>query len=168
MRQAHKPLIALVTTALNPASEYNILDLGCGSGYLLRSVRQNIPRCHLHGLDNDLARVCSARSLLATTNSTLIVGSMFDPVVLRQLGRQKLTFLMPGRLVEAGRPRSRELVRWLQDNSDFLLLYCYGDWCSRYESVISLSRSGGLVIGRIEHASQSSVLVKSLNCRFRE
>jgi ubiquinone/menaquinone biosynthesis C-methylase UbiE len=67
----HSEMIKLVTTNLeNPAA---VLDVGCGTGRLLRSVARQWPQAGVHGIDLSKNMISQARQLL--TSGTFQIAS---------------------------------------------------------------------------------------------
>ena len=146
MDNAHKPIVELAVATLF-GSGGKILDLGCGNGALLKKIYEANPETVPFGIEFESSRVEHARMLLPEFADHLICGDMFEEDLLWSGDRRyALVILMPGRLVEAGPERSAALKERLKKHCDYLLVYAYGDWLSRYENLADLAQKAGIVL----------------------
>ena len=144
MDVAHKPIVDLAARTLSGRAG-NILDLGCGNGVLLRKICEASPGRVPFGLDIDPERIAHAREILPAFVENFLCGNMLEEERIWAAGRRyDLVILMPGRLVEAGPERVpwfRERVVALAEN---VLVYAYGDWLTRFNTLGGLAQAAGL------------------------
>jgi SAM-dependent methyltransferase len=151
MRQAHLPLIRTATSFLASMRHPRVLDLGCGSGYFLRCLRQQFD-AEVYGIDVDPLRVHRARQLLLLGEDRLWPCDMFSLPLTARYVRFDLIYFMPGRLLEVTGSRRALLLQWIELHADRVALYCYGDWSSRFGGVRGICAELGIrVIDRDGH-----------------
>ena len=144
MEAAHAPIVAAATRLLGSAGG-DVLDLGCGNGALLRTIRAAAPGAIPFGIDRDPGRIAHARELHPGFAGHFRVGDLLDPESPWAAERRyALILLMPGRLVEAGPDKAARLRESLARSGTRLLVYAYGDWLTRYGSLRALAETAGL------------------------
>lgn len=133
MNQAHEVVLRALPVSTNGGT---LLDLGCGSGRLLKraETRGYVGR----GIEVDASRA-------ADPESRVVVGSLFDVTLWDE--SYDVVALMPGRLVESGvtEEMAQAVRNALTRRAKYLLLYAYGDWMER-ETLPELARRAGFVV----------------------
>lgn len=135
MERAHR-----VITSVLPAGPRSVLDLGCGNGLLARKLAG--VKGKAFGVELDDGRAQRARKYL----DDVARGDLFSV----DWGRWRpvdLVILMPGRLVES--PSDNLLfklgrVMGIGPGGELKLVYAYGDWLERYDSLEELCRAAGM------------------------
>lgn len=129
MEKAHRVIASVL-----PAGPRSVLDLGCGNGLLARQLASADGKAF--GIEFDKGRAERAKQHL----DGVICGDFFEQN-LEQWGSVDLVVLMPGRLVEEP---DEGFVSKLRTVSKQLLVYGYGDWLDRYESLEELCHVAGM------------------------
>jgi SAM-dependent methyltransferase len=150
--QAHRPLLDLIPQV---AQGGNIVDLGCGNGVLLKALRDHYPNFIPYGVDVNPAAIGHAKQLLPEFADHFVVGDLFDYRLPRGVD---IVLLMPGRLLEVPVYRASLLLSSLRKSQATVIAYAYGDWVTRYGSLVGLCKEAGLrlrdapVVGAISQA----------------
>jgi hypothetical protein len=130
MRAAHRVVLDAVAVVA-PAS---LLDLGAGSGALLRRAQDELGIGAILGIEADAARAGSV--------PWLRVGDLFDVAWADR--RYDVVLVMPGRLVE--RPGDAPALRAaLRQSARVVVAYAYGDWLTRPGGLLALCEAAGLL-----------------------
>jgi release factor glutamine methyltransferase len=82
-RPETEELVEMILTLIPPASELNILDVGCGSGVIGLSLAAKRPQCHVSLVDISPAALDLSRtnaSKLIITNVTFLQSDLLDSV----------------------------------------------------------------------------------------
>ncbi|NEQ66796.1 MAG: hypothetical protein F6K21_15080 [Symploca sp. SIO2D2] len=157
MENAHKPIVELAANTLADCGG-NVLDLGCGNGVLLKKICEANSEAIPFGIEIDSSRVKHTPLLLPEFADNFICGDMFeDDSLWSDSRRYKLAILMPGRLIEAGSERSAKLKEQLKKHCDNLLVYAYGEWLTRYESLTGLAHKAGILLLASEADAKASL-----------
>lgn len=144
MDAAHRAIVELALRKL-PEAGGNVLDLGCGNGALLEKLHTANPKLIPYGIEVDASRFEHISVLLPQFAEHFFPGDLFaDERVWAAERRYTLALLMPGRLLEVEPDRSQWLRKRLQQYCDYLLVYAYGDWLTRYANLAGLAERAGL------------------------
>lgn len=133
MDEAHETLLRALS-ALLPERGDSFLDLGCGTGRLMERIASD--GWNVAGIELDDARAGAARTAVRR-------GNILD----LPLWDQHFTVVgvMPGRLLEGATPEQCEAFRAaLRRRADYVLLYAYGDWLTRFGGLRPLLDAAGL------------------------
>lgn len=153
MKAAHQPIIDVANGILAGKSG-NIIDLGCGNGFLLKSICAANPGLVPFGIDRDPERIRNARMLLADSQQNFVAGDLFDDEHLWTMSRRYACgILMPARLLEAGFERASWLRRKLESHCDTLLVYAYADALRRWGTLEIIAAKVGL---RLQNPEQKA------------
>lgn len=137
MDASHQPLVDAVKELPFTGS---VLDLGSGSGTLLEKLAAGREGIVMYGVEMDEQR--AARSQARLPHARIAAGSMFGPTW--EEARYGLVILMPGRLMAVDETTRAAFLRKLHSRADHVLLYAYGDWLEKYDSVLHLAKEAGL------------------------
>jgi SAM-dependent methyltransferase len=80
MEEHHLPITLPVLDRMNIRAEDNILDVGCGSGWLARLLAERVPDGRVVGLDVSDEMIRRARQNLADTENVLFVVAGADEI----------------------------------------------------------------------------------------
>jgi SAM-dependent methyltransferase len=140
MFKSHEPMLNAAETVLTDEVG-NILDLGCGNGWLLATLSKRFTRrLTPFGIDQVAARIERARQLNAGDDSRFRVGDLFSAPSLWPTTRFDLTFLMAGRLHDQPYAKVAPLLAYLKSNTTNLLLYAYDDWIERWGDISQIAQ----------------------------
>ncbi len=145
MKTAHHPIVQAICRSVEQQQEGAVLDLGCGNGALLASVRRLNPRIQPFGVDRNPKAVAHAGRLLPDDADRFFCGDLFKLAKSWSGKRYSIILLTPGRLLEVEDREGAKLRSWLQSSSAKLLLYAYGDWLQREGGLASLARKAGFL-----------------------
>ena len=152
MEQAHAALVdgcmGIVMDCAAPTPR--ILDLGCGNGALLRSLREKLSMqgrdSVLYGIDSNPMSVAHSKRILVGDRATILRGDMFDRAL--PIWSDSLPFdvaiLMPGRLSEVDVERRTAFLRALGSNARHIVCYCYSEWATNETHFEELIERSGL------------------------
>jgi SAM-dependent methyltransferase len=75
LEEEHLPIVLPVLDQMNLAPDENVLDLGCGTGWLVRLISERVPQGRVVGVDISDEMVRSARkSHVALENAMFVIG----------------------------------------------------------------------------------------------
>ena len=146
MQSAHQPIIELAISALRQEGG-NVLDLGCGNGALLQSIRERLPATIPYGVESDPERLAHVGTLMPDFKDHFSVGDMFEDAP-QWMGDRwyALAILMPGRLMEAPLEKRQALMSRLAAQCDQVMVYAYGDWLTKYGDLAGLADAADLTL----------------------
>lgn len=121
-RAAHRPIVERACEHFGGLPG-RVLDLGCGNGVLLNTIRAANARLVPYGVDADASKIERARQMLPGFAANFYAGDMFDPDAHWPGVAFDLILLMPGRLLEVEAARGDRLRAWLRAQEGFVLLY---------------------------------------------
>jgi 2-polyprenyl-3-methyl-5-hydroxy-6-metoxy-1,4-benzoquinol methylase len=142
MDEAHRPIVELARASLGDAG--SVIDLGCGNGALLKKIVEGRPGAIPFGVDANAEKLEHARLLQPEFGANFVTSSIFDALPLDADTVYSLVLLMPGRLLEVDATSARQLVDWLRGHFEYLLVYAYGEWLTRYHGLAGLAERAGL------------------------
>lgn len=144
-----------------------VLDLGCGNGALLKKLLDANPSIVPFGIDVEVGRIAHARELLPRFADNVVAGDLFDKeLVWPEDRRYALAVVMPGRLLEVAPVRAAQLRERLENRCDRVLIYAYGDWLDRYETLSGLATAAGFdLIDADDGAVAGFAVVIGSGCR---
>jgi SAM-dependent methyltransferase len=77
MEDEHRPIVEPTLEQMHFASVDQVLDVGCGGGWLVREIAARVPRGHVVGMDVSNEMIRRARDAsAAVSNAEFIVGSV--------------------------------------------------------------------------------------------
>jgi SAM-dependent methyltransferase len=77
MEEDHLPIVLPVLDRMNLASDENVLDVGCGAGWLVRLIAERVPEGRVIGMDISDEMVRRARrKYVAVENAMFVIGSV--------------------------------------------------------------------------------------------
>lgn len=146
MLRAHRTVEA-VRPSRGTKTRRTVLDLGCGNGRLARILAGPKGEGLAYGVEFDRGRARSAEQNL----DGVLCSDIFSAELERLTINPDLILLMPGRLLEGefgkaspGFERRVEFVKKLEALGGELVVYVYGDWIDKFESLEALCRAAGL------------------------
>lgn len=119
----------------------NILDLGCGNGYLLGRIVENNANLIPHGVESNRQRCMSAATTIHWGYFTM--GNIFDLNTWKE-EYYSLVLLMPGRLLETSTEDVKAFRKQLHDKTDLLLINLTCDWTQKYTNIDNMMNLTGL------------------------
>lgn len=144
MESAHRPILDLALATVG-TSGGTVVDLGCGNGALLQKLWDANPKIIPYGIEVEHDRFRHIATLLPQFAENFVCGNLFTEESLWQSGKQyDLALLMPGRLLEMGSQQASLLKQRLRQHCKQILIYAYGDWLTRYNSLAELAAPVGL------------------------
>jgi hypothetical protein len=144
MHAAHRPIIDVANATL-AGKTGSIIDLGCGNGFLLKSICAANPGLVPFGIDRDPERIKNARLLLTESQQNFVAGDLFDDEYLWTTSRRYACgILMAARLLEVDAGRAASLRRKIQSHCDTLLVYAYADAIGRWGTLETIAGKAGL------------------------
>ena len=117
-RAAHRPIVERACEHFGGLPG-RVLDLGCGNGVLLNTIRAANARLVPYGVDADASKIERARQMLPGFAANFYAGDMFDPDAHWPGVAFDLILLMPGRLLEVEAARGDRLRAWLRAQEGF-------------------------------------------------
>ena len=132
----HGPIVKFSNEIIEE-KECNVLDLGCGNGFLLKKIKEINQKIIPYGIDLNEKAVETARILQPEFSSNFFTGNIFDAnSILPKDTMFELVIIMPGRLLEfKNEEKRRQFLTWLKESSKNILVYVYGDWIEKYGSL---------------------------------
>lgn len=128
MQAAHETLLQVL-----PGAPGALLDLGCGDGRFLE--RAEALGWVVMGIEQDPERAAAATVPVKR-------GDLMD--ITLWAGQYDVVAFMPGRLFESAPQEQVEAVQHaLRSRAKAVLLYAYGDWITRWGSLMELSAAAG-------------------------
>ena len=77
MEEDHLPIVLPVLDRMNLARDENVLDVGCGAGWLVRLIAERVPEGRVIGMDISDEMVRRARrKYVAVENAMFVIGSV--------------------------------------------------------------------------------------------
>jgi ubiquinone/menaquinone biosynthesis C-methylase UbiE len=73
MEESHLPIVLPVLDRMNLAPDENVLDVGCGAGWLVRMLAERVPEGRVVGMDISDEMVRRARKKYVTLENTMFV-----------------------------------------------------------------------------------------------
>ena len=140
MFEAHEVVLGVAKWGLNKSSN-EIMDLGCGNGVFLQKIYDEYPHLRIFGVDLNAEAIRVAQQIIPRGLFTHC--SIFDTDSYIYPGdNYSLTILMPGRILEGGRP---DFIQTIKNCSRKVCLYAYGDWLTKYGSIEKLALDTGFI-----------------------
>lgn len=124
---AFAPLLKLVMVA-KPRS---VLHLGCKNGALLHAVAAQDRSVKIFGVEQDAAKLRSARTLLGARAGGLFHGNPIDTSSLAHFEHTDLFLVMIGRLLESKMEKAREAIEFMKRQNRTVIVYAFDDWLRR-------------------------------------
>lgn len=162
MKKAHKPILELSCDVLSKEGG-NVLDLGCGNGYLLKTLREHCPNIIPYGIEQNLSVVAHAKTLQPEFLNNFFQGNLFNASeILPNDQNFELIIIMPGRFLELNDENKKtELLDWLNISSKKILAYVYKDWSKEFKNFKNiLDKAGFEIIQKNKNDSIAIVKVK--------
>jgi len=157
MDKAHKPIVKL-TEEIVSSDGGNVLDLGCGNGALLKKIYEVSPDTVPFGIEIEPERVEHAHVLNPEFADNFTLGNLFENELIWSEDRQyTLAILMPGRLLQATPEQAAKLKKRIKDHCDYLLVYAYGDWLTRYDNLSGLVCKVGISLQNLDTNATASL-----------
>jgi len=129
MRDAHQ----FILSALPEALDGRILDLGCGTGELLRLLKDEYQVVSICGIDNQADLI--TRAIKNSKDGSFIETDIFDYQWDTEF---ELTLIAMQRFTEVERSKVEKLLDNIVEKSDYLLLYSYGvGWFNGVDDLIN-------------------------------
>jgi SAM-dependent methyltransferase len=156
---AHEPILELVEKILTD-HDSNVLDLGCGSGALLKKIHEAHPQAVLFGVDIDPAKIKRAQALNSQFAENFTPGDMFEnDLIWPEDRRYAVALVMPGRLLEADAAQAAKLKLKLKHHCDRILVYAYEDWLVKYGNLQKLADEAGMLLSDFDATVKVSLAV---------
>jgi hypothetical protein len=143
MNFAHEPIVQVVREAMDKTHN-DIVDLGCGNGVLLKKIISGFNICP-YGIDSNPTRIRHARELLPRFAKNFVVGDIHESE--KAWGIDKgfsIVLIMPGRLLEIDMNARANLLQFLKNRCQTIIVYAYGDWLQKFDNVDRLAGNVGL------------------------
>lgn len=126
MRRRHELIASLVVGALGSSDGPAVLDLGCGNGALLASLRARVPGLRVCGVEYDGGRADRGREAFDLSEDELLVGNILSlEAPWEQVDHYDIVMLAVNRLLEAKESERDWLLANIRRKSSRLLLYTY-------------------------------------------
>jgi SAM-dependent methyltransferase len=143
MENAHAPMkssaVELLSECIDPKS---ILDLGCGNGWLLKSICEQMRNVQPIGVESTPSRCESARRLLAQfSGGGVETADIFENLQIWERDRISVVILMIGRLLEVPYDRAQKLVSNIGRRADHIILYAYSGYPEQGDNWIESTAS---------------------------
>jgi hypothetical protein len=122
MEAAHRFIISMIPKELSGGIATNVLDLGCGNGRLLQSIKKLHPYVTVYGVD---------------TKSMKFDGfTQVDIYDYEWEGQYELVLMSVERLHEVDKEVASDLLQAIRLHSKYLLLSTYNNWMHGFDHVI--------------------------------
>lgn len=145
MESAHRPILDLALATMGTTGG-TVVDLGCGNGALLQKLCDANAKIIPYGIEVEHDRFSHIATLLPQFAENFVCGNLFTKKSLWQSGKQyDLALLMPGRLLEMDLQQANWLKQRLRQHCKQILIYAYGDWLTRCNSLAELAGQAGLM-----------------------
>ena len=141
MLSEHKPVIAGMAEHLAPGA--NIVDLGCGNGYLLNRLKIRRPDIKIGGVDVKADAITRARGDL---RGTWIAGKIEDEIA--SFPNANAVIISPERLLEMKEEDAVKCIEWLNTIPQ-VFVYAYDDCIVKHESLTKSCAKAGLKLPAI-------------------
>ena len=151
MDSSHKPVLNLIK-GLNSVS--NIMDLGCGNGYLLKKSGL-VP----YGIDTNPKAIKHAKNhILPLYSSHFYVKNINE---LQWNEKFDVVVVSIGRFFEMNKREVNNLKRSLSSYARNIVVYAYSDWLDKAENLKSLCRNFKFKCNRISEKESSAACLVS-------
>jgi len=120
MRSAHEFIVSVLPNDISGGIRGKVLDLGCGTGELLKAIQKCHPDTLLYGVECDEAVINKAVPGIRYWHSSIFDYRAWEEV--------DLTLISIRRLYEVPEPKATALMEVIYNYSDMLLLYSYDGW----------------------------------------
>jgi len=154
MDQAHAPIVELAVQALGGQGG-RVLDLGCGNGVLLGTIRARVGDSLIpYGIDREPLHIHHARQLFPAFADNFRLGDLSgDDDLWRSAGPFRLIIVGVTRLLEIPPDHAARLRTHLREQSQHLLVYAYQSAPDEAEDLTRLAGRAGLrLIGSDPHS----------------
>lgn len=151
MDRLHRPLLEELNS-LEKKSDLKVLDLGCGNGWLLKKVMNIFPDSLPYGVDLKEQVIERAKQVHPSYKDNFSKRDIFDDLQLTFSEYYDVVFLMLGRLMETNEDKRDELLEYLSQKSDKILLYCYEDWLKKHGKLSAICKELNLNLSLPENA----------------
>lgn len=146
MNQSHQPIIQ-ATLDIVGNEHWRVLDLGCGNGALVKSIRHIKPKITPAGVDIDSMRISHSHLLLPEFASNFLVGNIITKKEIWTTGEKRiLALLMPGRLLEVGSSDAARFKEKLDQYCEKIIIYAYDDLLAQWGTLENFCQRVGFEI----------------------
>jgi len=137
MINSHKHLMECATI-LDPVVHYDIIDFGCGNGELLKNIQQRILKdSTLFGVELSTKNFNNIKyNITDQLEGKFYCDNMFNNAGDWMNRKYDLAIVMPGRLQESNELQRENFMKWISNNTKWVLFYFYGDWVTRSNQYI--------------------------------
>ena len=149
MNSAHQRIVdALIKEVSDSVAPTSILDLGCGNGALLMSLRHAATHMVPFGIDSEETRIQHAKLIHAEHANNFLKEDMFARETIGPQSHYDYVLLMPGRLVEVDEVKRRYFQSKMEESGAKIFAYAYDEWVQKSGSFANLCMQAGLnVVG---------------------
>jgi SAM-dependent methyltransferase len=120
MQAAHFFIVTTLPNDISGGIKGKVLDLGCGTGQLLKTIQKAHPETFLYGVESDAAIINKAAQGVKYWQSDIFEFRAWEEV--------DLTLIAIQRLYEVPESKAMALMEVIRTYSEMLLIYSYDGW----------------------------------------
>lgn len=158
MEESHLPVLKAINDLMIEEDAKNILDLGCGNGYLLKKTG-----LLSFGIDLKEDAITHAKELMSDYNDNFIVGNILEYNWDRLEHPFDIVVISPARLKEFSNEDKETVKKQLIKHAKRVVIEAYSDWLNKYENIEQLAEEIGFELDKIYKSKYAqAAIVKNL------